>query len=293
MSRIPFSPFSAAALLAAASLASCAQETAPVSSPSPEAVATAPPVEPEAVDPLRRLLGQWEVEQVGGTTPDWTRMLLVVGEDFMHWQSQCVSGRADFLLSGDGLRFGPIPRNFPGLEDRERPAYALCARGLSEAEQAASHVLAGDTTWYVDEGGRLVIDHPDGPLIASRLAEPVANPMEYIDWDPATTFGEWRVASLDGEAVADTVLIRAGGYTTLRSGCAYYQWLHWSDMTGTFELLRRAPFRTGCDRAERAQEASLARALEGVDKYTADGANGRILSGPEGRIVLARPEMPR
>lgn len=277
-----------AAILAAAALAACSGEPAPASSPTPQATASAEPQ--ETADPLRQVLGQWEVERIAGDAPQYARMLLVFGEDWWHMQSQCVWANGDFRIDGAVLDFVPVERDFPGIEQREGPMRAMCARGLSPAEEALPQVLAGSREFLIREDGRLVIPTPSGPLVARRLSEPVANPMEFTDWDPATTFGEWRVASLDGEPVEDAALIVAGPYSSLRVGCRYYQWLNWDDMMGKFERLRREPFRTGCDRPETEQEDALARAYQTTETFSADGPDRRILSGPEGRIVLARPD---
>ncbi|WP_067788612.1 hypothetical protein [Paraurantiacibacter namhicola] len=251
---------------------------------SPEADEAAP-----AADPIRTLLGQWEVEQVAGDAPQYTRMLLVFGEDWWHMQSQCVYDTGDYRIAGDTLDFAPIARAFPAIEGKDGPIMAMCARGLSPAEEALPQVLSASREFTIREDGRLAISTPSGPLVARRVEETVANPQGYTQWDPATTFGEWRIVSLDGEPVADVELVVAGLRTTIRTGCAYYQWIWYSDMMSPSKAVRREPFRTGCDEPESAQAAQLAKAYETLERYSADGPDRRVLSGPGGIIVLARP----
>ena len=237
-----------------------------------------------ADDSLRELFGQWQVVSVAGRAPEYHEALLLFGEDWWHMQSQCIWADGDFAVAGERLDFASIERRFAGLPEDYRPLEAMCARGLSPTEEELPRILSGSKSWRISDD-RLTVGEGAAQLVAERLPAPVVNPMGYTEWDPSLVWGRWRVASVDGQPVEDAELVRTARRMSLRTGCAYYQWIMVVDDGGMRQRpMRRVPFASGCD----AGNDRLAEAVEAADRYEAVGTQGRLMRGPQGAVTLER-----
>ena len=249
--------------------------------------ASSPPArsEVEAEAPARSLYGQWQLTRVGSEPVQNFDMYLLLGDDWWHVQSQCVWWDGDFALAGDSIDFARRDRVYPDLGPAGGPVRVMCARGLMPAENKISEILAGAGDVEVEED-RLLLTTKGGTLEARRKIGPILNPMQQTSVDPATIWGAWHVAALDGVEYDDAHMVTNGKMVSLRLGCTYYNWSAPEGIREGAPFARREPFAAGCRRDPDAQDAALLEALETRGAVTAPAPGRRLVGSARGIIRL-------
>jgi heat shock protein HslJ len=269
----------------ALTLAACSPAPQQSAAPEPSSSTRAPEPAAATIEDRLPLFGQWDIVQVAGEDVSDADSYLLFGEDWWHFQSQCIWDDGDYRLDDGTLDFTAIERTFEPIEGQSRPMRLMCARGLSPAEQSVMGIMQGRQEMALTQD-RLVISSPDGDIVAQRRSDAVLNPMQYTSVDPATTWGEWRVASLNGAGVENARVAFAQDWASIVVGCSTFLWHRAYKDSGESGLAPRIPFNSGCEADARA--TSIARTLGQPVSIRANGKGGRVVEGEGGTVVLTR-----
>ncbi|HEX6860037.1 MAG TPA: META domain-containing protein [Caulobacteraceae bacterium] len=274
-------------LLTIAALGACSAPAAPLAPPVPPApLARAPAIDDGSyLDQIDPMAGQWRLERIGDE--DFTRWRSSVnfsGGGFINHGAGCGGGfPAFYRLDGQGLTVTRIESIQTG-KCASASASERAAAVASERRLAA--FLDQTVAWSRPDEHTLVLTGRDGVrAVLTRPAEP--NP------DIA---GRWLIESIGGQPFVTerrpgTVSIGHGGIGAY-GDC---------NSMGASEFAVTAPGRVtvngpiistliGCPPEDQAEDALMARAIQGVTAYRLEGER-LIFSGDPG-MVLRRPPAP-
>ena len=169
--------------------------------------------------------------------------------------------------------------------------YLLQAQRSASGARYASSAYPGTSYWSKGDSGMLMIDglaHPE--CVTQASATPVVAPAP--GGAPRDlTVREWVVESIDGRGVVDqsrtTLTFDARGQIAGRAGCNRF--------TGSYQLQGAqfsvsgvATTRMICVPALMDQEGRFLKALEAANAWRLQPDGSLLLSGPDGRKLLAR-----
>jgi hypothetical protein len=267
-------------------LALLACSPAPAPAPAREKPEIAPARPAAALTHAPNTLGLWQLESLSGLD-DVARsngypVYLAVMQERLFIASQCVPFFFRATPARGGVRVS---------DAMPSPTPAICARTLSPVEALLPQVFLAANGMKLRAPDRLAVSGPNGEAVFVRPANPVINPFGNSP-EPAPTilFGDWRVLSINGQAVEGQEpiwLVFGFGRMEVFSGCVV---MARSMLLRTDRILfgpaqLDAPV---CERGYSDLERALADGLSGDMAITASGPTGLRLSGQQGVIELGR-----
>ena len=169
--------------------------------------------------------------------------------------------------------------------------YLLQAQRSASGARYASSAYPGTSYWSKGDGGMLMVDGQAYPECATLAATtPVIAPAE--GGPPRDlTVREWVVESIDGRGVVDnsrtTMTFDPAGQIAGRAGCNRYTGSY--KLQGArFEVKGVATTRMICVPALMDQETRFLKALDATSTWRLQPDGSLLLTGPDGRKLLAR-----